>query len=95
MGTSDILRVFSEAGIPLVFISFLIWQIKYLISELKTWREANETMQQQFISTLENHLSTVTEAMNKQQYALEKLAQRIEITCRVASVFQDTPKTDD
>jgi len=90
MDTLNILTLFREGGIPLLFIGFLIWQIRYFITELKTWREENRAIQQEFTSVVENHLHAVTEAMGKQQHALDMLAQRIEIACKVSRVFNDT-----
>lgn len=90
MNTLDILTLFREGGVPLLFIGFLIWQIRYFISELKTWREENHTMQQEFAAVVENHLNAVTEAMSKQQHALDMLAQRIEIACKVGRAFTDS-----
>jgi len=63
----NIVELFQTGGVVLVFIGFLIWLVRYFMTQIDKFQEERKSLQQQFDNALENHCSKVTEAMVEQR----------------------------
>jgi len=97
MDTFNTLAIIKDAGIPALFIVFLIWIVRYFMSQIEIWRQETKALHDETQAVIHNHLEHATEAMTRQQHALELLTQRIEIACKVHYVFRDEtlPSTEE
>ena len=78
MGTSTVVNLFQAGGILLVFISFLVWLVRYFMAQIDNFTEERKSLQQQFDTALDNHCIKVTEALVEQRYCFELLMRKID-----------------
>ena len=77
MGTSTVVNLFQAGGLLLVFISFLVWLVRYFMAQIDKFQEERKSsplvkgagglLQQQFDAALDNHCMKVTGALVEQQ----------------------------
>ena len=71
MGTSTVVNLFQASelsdiprigtgGLLLVFISFLVWLVRYFMFQIDKFQEERKLLQQQFDTALDNHCMKVT-----------------------------------
>lgn len=94
MGTPELVTLFTNGGITLSFIGFLIWLIKYFMAELNKVKQEGKEERIKFLEAITNHINSNSEMMAKQTQVLEHLSHRIEIACKVSKVFHNTPQTE-
>lgn len=78
-----------DAGVTAVFIAFLIWLVKYFMSQIERWRDSTNAMQREHTELITNHLSAITETLQQMQNEIKFLAQQIEVTIKVLPHFRN------
>jgi hypothetical protein len=74
----NIIELFQTGGVVLVFIGFLIWLVRYFMTQIDKFQEERKSLQQQFDNALENHCTQVTKALVEQQHKFEMLCEKID-----------------
>jgi len=74
----NIVELFQTGGVVLVFIGFLIWLVRYFMTQIDKFQEERKLLQGQFDTALENHCMSVTKAMVEQQHKFEMLCAKID-----------------
>jgi len=74
----NIIELFQTGGVVLVFIGFLIWLVRYFMTQIDKFQEERKSLQQQFDTALENHCKSVTEALVEQRHSFEMLCEKID-----------------
>ena len=78
MGTSTVVNLFQTGGVILVFICFLVWLIRYFMSQIDKFTEERKSLQQQFDLIIDNHCMKVTEALLEQRHKFEMLITKLD-----------------
>ncbi len=78
MGTSTVVNLFQAGGLLLVFISFLVWLVRYFMAQIDKFQEERKSLQQQFDTALDNHCLKVQETLVEQKHCFEMLMRKID-----------------
>ena len=78
MGTSTVVNLFQAGGLLLVFISFLVWLVRYFMAQIDKFQEERKSLQQQFDTALDNHCKEVSKSLVEQQHTFEMLMAKLD-----------------
>ena len=78
MGTSTVVNLFQAGGLLLVFISFLVWLVRYFMAQIDNFTEERKSLQQQFDLIIDSHCMKVTEVLVEQRHCFENLVGKID-----------------
>ena len=78
MGTSTVVNLFQAGGLLLVFISFLVWLVRYFMAQIDKFQEERKALQQQFDTALDNHCKEVIKALVEQRHTFEMLITKLD-----------------
>ena len=74
----NVVELFQTGDVILVFISFMVWLVRYFMAQIDKFSLERKELQQQFDATLDNHLSKLTEALIEQKHTFEMLMTKID-----------------